>query len=278
VVLNILHFKATVITDARNAAKTKEDAYRAAKSAKSAAVLAHANKAADARAFVTLCREVLKPRFGKKWSAAWAVLGFTTSFEVPKTPSELLPLLDSLKNYFTANPPHEIVDLGVTAAAAMTLFDQLTAVRGTANACEGDGAVAKAERDRAVKGLRNCGRGLLAELKTLLAGDDGRWRSFGFNPPSAVGLPDVPEGLKVVGSVPQHLFATWESAPLADRYRLYRQIMGVDEDFVLVKTVTAETETDLNSMTSGQVVRVRVSAVNDAGESLLSEMVEVTVP
>ncbi len=31
-------------------------------------------------------------------------------------------------------------------------------------------------------------------------------------------------------------------------------------------------------MTSGQVVRIRVSAVNDAGESPLSDAVEMTVP
>jgi hypothetical protein len=114
VLLNILHFNSRVITNARNTAKAKEDAYQAAKSAKSAAVLAHANKAAEARGFVTLCREVLKPRFGKKWSPTWAVLGFTISFEVPKISSELLPLLDSLKNHFVANPTHEIADLGVT--------------------------------------------------------------------------------------------------------------------------------------------------------------------
>jgi hypothetical protein len=102
--------------------------------------------------------------------------------------------------------------------------------------------------------------------------------TLGFNPPSAVGLPDVPEGLEVAGSIPQHLFAKWESAAFADRYHIYRQIVGVDEDFVLVRTVFAETEANLNSMTSGQVVRVRVSAGNDAGESLLSETVEVTVP
>ena len=48
-------------------------------------------------------------------------------------------------------------------------------------------------------------------------------------------------------------------------------------DHVLVKTVV-ETEADLNSMTTGQVVRVRVSAVNDAGESLKREPVEQTVP
>jgi hypothetical protein len=165
----------------------------------------------------------------------------------------------------------------VTAAFATTLHGDLSAARTTSNACDADVALKKAERDVAMKGLRNCGRGLLAELKTLLPGDDGRWRAFGFNPPSAVGLPEIPEGLEVIGSMPGHLFATFESAPLAVRYRLYRLIVGVDEDYVLAKTVT-ETESDMNSFTSGQVVRVRVSAVNDAGESLLSDPVEVTVP
>ncbi len=277
VLINLLHFKATTITTVRNAAKAKDDAYQAAKGGKSAAIAAHVNKTAEARTFVTLCRDVLKPRFGKKWSPAWAVVGFTTSLEVPKDSAELLPLVESVKTYFTANPTHEIADLDVTAAEATAMHDELSTARTTANACDADVALKKAERDVELKKLRNCGRGLLAELKTLLAGDDGRWRAFGFNPPSAVGLPDVPEGLEVIGSMPGHLFATWESAALANRYRLYRQIVGVDADFVLVKTVT-ETESDMNTFTSGQVVRVRVSAANDAGESLLSETVEVTVP
>ncbi len=34
----------------------------------------------------------------------------------------------------------------------------------------------------------------------------------------------------------------------------------------------------MNTMLSGQVVRIRISSVNDAGESPLSEPVEQTVP
>jgi hypothetical protein len=275
--INLMHFNEPVIAIARTIAKTKDDVYQAAKGLKAAASTAHSDKTVEARALVTVCRDVLKPRLGQRWSAAWAGAGFTTSLAVPKSSDDLLPLLESLQTYFAANPTHEVADLGATAEAAGTLHGQLSAARTTANACDADVALKKAERDVALTGLRNCGRGLLAELKTLLPGDDGRWRAFGFNPPSAVGLPDVPEGLEVIGSMPQHLFATWESAALAHRYRLYRQIVGVDADFVLVKTVT-ETESDLNTFTSGQIVRVRVTAVNDAGESLMSEMVEVTVP
>ena len=74
-----------------------------------------------------------------------------------------------------------------------------------------------------------------------------------------------------------HFMVRFESAALADRYHLYRKIIGMATDYVLVKTVT-ETDADLNTFTTGQVVSVRVSAANDAGESLLSEPVEQTVP
>jgi hypothetical protein len=276
-IINVTHFSEPVITAARTLAKAKDDAYQAAKGPKAAAAIAHSDKIIEARTLITVCRDVLKPRLGKRWSPAWAVTGFTTRLQVPASSEDLRPLLESLETYFAANPTHEVADLGATAAAAGTMYDELSAACTTADACNADVALKKAERDVELKKLRNCGRGLLAELKTLLAGDDARWRAFGFNPPSAVGLPAVPEGLEVIGSMPQHLFAKWESAALALRYRLYRQVVGVDEDFVPVKTVT-ETESDLNTFTSGQVVRVGVTAVNDAGESLMSEIVEVTVP
>jgi hypothetical protein len=97
------------------------------------------------------------------------------------------------------------------------------------------------------------------------------------NRPDAVGLPEVPEGLLVVGGGSGHLLARWESSALGDRYRVYKKVVGVDNEFILVATIT-DTESNLNTFTPGQVVRVRVTAVNDAGESLPSDAVEQTVP
>jgi hypothetical protein len=54
-------------------------------------------------------------------------------------------------------------------------------------------------------------------------------------------------------------------------------VVGVDNEFVLAAAVT-DTESNLNTFTPGQIVRVRVTAVNDAGESLPSDTVEQTVP
>lgn len=120
-------------------------------------------------------------------------------------------------------------------------------------------------------------RGLVKELGQLIPGDDARWNAFGLNKPDAVGLPEVPEGLSVVGGGSGHLLATWESSAFGDRYRVYKKVVGVDNEFVLVATVT-DAESNLNTFTPGQLVRVRVTAMNGAGESLPSDTVEQTVP
>src|SRR5688572_4870447 len=98
-ILNIAHFNEAAITTARAAAKAKDDAYQAAKGPKAAAVDAHEGKIIEARTLITICRDVLKPRLGKRWSPAWAVTGFITSLAVPKSSADLLPLLESLETY-----------------------------------------------------------------------------------------------------------------------------------------------------------------------------------
>ena len=165
----------------------------------------------------------------------------------------------------------------MTTDAAETAHDNLSTARSTVNVCRTDVGTKKAARDTALKALRKQARGLVTELKQLLPGNDPRWNAFGLNRPDAVGLPDVPEGLQVVGGAAGHLFATWKSARLGNRYRVFKKVVGVDSDFVLVKTTT-ETETDLNTFTPGQVARVRVAAANDAGDSVPCPPVELTVP
>jgi hypothetical protein len=236
-------------------------------------------RAADALAilFITMYRELLKPQLGNSYSQAWDEAGFVGSLAIPATREVREELLMTAKTFLTAHPTYEADQVGITADAAEEKYDALSTARSTVNACRGDVGTRKAARATAVSKLRKRLVGLKTELTQLLPGDDARWNSFGLNMPAAVGLPDVPTGLVVMSSAPQHLLGTWEAAPLADRYHVFIKIVGVDSEFRLVKTVTG-TEADLNTFTSGQVVRVRVTAVNDGGESLPSDMVEQTVP
>jgi len=167
--------------------------------------------------------------------------------------------------------------MSVTSGATANQHTALQNAHNTVNACRADTDVKRGLRNTAVRNLRKRMKGLILELKDVLPADDARWRLFGLNMPVAVGIPAVPENLVVAGGGSGHLLGRWGSAALADRYNVYRQIIGVDADYVLVRTVT-ELEANLNTMTSGQVVRVRVSSVNEAGESLPSDLVEQTAP
>lgn len=278
VTLNIKQNKETDILGALAPARSNELTYQDAKALKLAATLARQTADRNGRTYLKKARNVLEMYLGPTWSQMWAAAGFVNgSLEIPSLISERIALLQSLSDYFTAHVGYEADQIGVTGSAASDLHLALHNANATCNACLTDLGTKKAARNTAVKTLRKRMRGLNTELKQLLPGNDPRWNAFGLNMSDAVGLPAVPTGLVVNGGGPGHLLANWESAPLADRYRVFRKIVGVDTDFVLVKTTT-ETESDLNSFTSGQVVRVRVAAANDAGDSLPGDTVEHVVP
>ena len=278
VALGILQNKAEPMRGALTAARTADDTYQAAKTGKLNAVQAQSTADRNARAFIMITRDMLKPHLGTSWSQMWAEAGFVGgSLAVPATLAERLELLMSLKTYLTAHGAYQSEQMGVTSVDANSLYSALSTARSTVNACRADLGTKKTARTAAVSPLRKRMRGLITELTQLLPGDDARWNAFGLNMPDAVGLPEVPEELTVIGGGAGHLLATWESAALAERYRVFKRVVGVDTDFVLAATVT-DTESNLNTFTPGQIVRVRVTAVNDAGESLPSDAVEQTVP
>jgi hypothetical protein len=260
------------------AARTAENIFQAARVAKLTAVGEQTTADQQANAFILVARDVLKPHFGNTWSQMWVEAGFVSgTLAAPDSLGERLELLMTLKAFFTTHQNYEADQVGVTATTADDRHQVLSTARSTVNACRADVGTKKDARNAAANVLRKRMRGLITELEQLVSGDDARWRAFGLNPPNAVGIPEVPEGLLVTGGASGHLLGTWDSAPLAQRYHVYRKIVGVDAEFVFAKTVT-ETEADMNTFTPGQLVRVRVTAVNDAGESLPSDSVEQTVP
>ena len=110
----------------------------------------------------------------------------------------------------------------------------------------------------------------------MLSDTDPRWEAFGLSAPGAVERPDAPEALIVTPGGTGTLLADWAEARRATRYRVWVQIVSVDTDFRAVATVT-DSDATLTALPTGKTVKIRVTALNDAGESTPSAEVEAVV-
>jgi hypothetical protein len=119
-------------------------------------------------------------------------------------------------------------------------------------------------------------RKLYRELQQFLDDNDPRWLEFGFNVPADDSIPGVPEDLAVTPAATGHLLARWSAAPRAVRYHVFKQVQGVDQDFVFALTAN-DTTADMNTLTPGAHVKVRATSVNDAGESAPTNAIEQVV-
>ena len=127
-------------------------------------------------------------------------------------------------------------------------------------------ALRTADRPRSVQVARLWQHALKSELRSqICAPEDSELRT------------QASATASVNAGSPGHLVANWPDSARADRYRVYKQVIGVDDEFVLAATVE-DSDADLNTFASGAQVRVRVASVNEAGESLPSQIVEQQVP
>jgi hypothetical protein len=266
-----------VVRNALQSAQAAQAGFWTARNSKAARTAAQQVADSNAKAFLSATRGVLANYLGSTWSQAWEVTGFPNqSTAVPPTVAERQTLLSSLQIYLTAHPEHENAPLSVTAARAGELFAALSDARSAVNAALTDVGAQKAIRDREEAALRRRMRGLTDELTQLLEPDDPRWYAFGLNPPAAPDAPEIPDGLVLTPAEPGTLHADWADAPRANRYRVWKQVVGTDEDFVAALTVN-DSDASLTDLPSGATVRVRVTAVNEAGESGGSEVGEAVV-
>jgi len=174
-------------------------------------------------------------------------------------------------------PTHENAPLNVTAVQANALFTALSDARSAPTTRTRRRVLPKPFADGAVEALRKRERGLIDELTQLLTPDDARWYAFGLSRPSDPETPGVPDNLVLTPGAPGTINADWADALRAERYRLFKQIVGTDPDFVHVVTVT-DSDATFNTVPSGSTVNVRVTAANDAGESQPSATVQIVVP
>ena len=187
----IIELKQNTETDIRAdlaAAKTAEQIYGAAKTAKDTFSTNLRIADSNARSFIKAVSAYFSQTISENWSAAWAATGFPNqSTAVPTTQDARLTLLDSLNVYFTKNPTMEVSTpkLVLTAALAETLFTALSGARTAVNTGNTDAGTKRDLRDAAVEQLKNRLRGLIGELGQLLDDNSPIWDAFGLNEPGA---------------------------------------------------------------------------------------------
>ena len=121
--------------------------------------------------------------------------------------------------------------------------------------------------------------GLRAELGQVLGHDAARWYAFGFNRPADGEQSGPVEHLVVTAGAAGSgmLLADWDDARRASRYRVFRQIVGVDATPVEVTSMVTESDFTLRGLPTAAVVNVYVVPVNDACDGPASATVRGAV-
>lgn len=252
------------------------NAYNAAKAAKVAANSNRRTVENSARTFCTSAVGMLKNYLGAQWNSQWQEAGFINgSLAIPDDP---VALLGTLRGYFTSHAAHENAPLGLTAANCTANINAVAEARAASNQSVLDLGAAKAANETAVKALYKRLTGLRSELSQLLAKDDPRWYAFGFDRPADGWGPGPVEHLVLTAGSPGMIFADWDDARRAERYRVYKQITGVDAEPVEVTGGVTESEYTLTGLPSGATVQITVRAANAAGDGPVSATATLVVP
>ena len=244
---------------------------RKSKRASATAVLA------TARSYGQIARDILKPVLGNEYSQAWNVVGFTGSLMVPRTIDRMIPMLVALGGHLTAHNTLENAALNVTAARAQALKDDLVAKKTDVANQKSTVQQLLNARDEKAKAVEEKLRLLLKELTIALDDTDPLWLAFGFNKPGILSIPVVPAGLIAMLVGPTSVALKWNKAARAERYRIYKKVVGVDSEMVWVET-REELDFTVDGLPSGKTIQLAITAVNNGGESQLSEAVSVVTP
>ncbi len=235
--------------------------------------------AADAAGTAVLknCRLRNVKLFGTGFNASWDAAGWPgQSTSIPDSQNLRFTLLMAQKNYFTANPTAESVDMEATAALCAAAHTAVSDARQELNTAETNITTQKAVYKTAIQTLRKRVRGLIDELDTLLADDDARYTAFGLNIPATPVAPEAIATLTLTAQGGGKLHAEWPYSTRMGGTRLVKKIVGVDDDFSSAGT-TDGLEKTLSGFAPGVTVQMKAIAYNDGGDAPPSPMVSVVV-
>lgn len=225
--------------------------------------------------FIRVTRDVLKPVLGYTYSNNWAPLGFTNGLSIPARIAPVNTMMQAIRGYLTANPTKENAGANVTAAQATILFNALNTAQQALATHEMNLETLITNRDAQATLVRGRVRQLTKELTNVLTPMDARWLRFGLNQPGLKERPGIPGKVAVTLRAGNVISVKWKAAIRAERYRVWMKIVGVDADALLVGS-PADLSFTIENLPAGATVEISVSAVNNGGESVRSEVLTVS--
>ena len=118
---------------------------------------------------------------------------------------------------------------------------------------------------------------MITELETLLGAEDPLWHAFGLSRPADEETPEAPSFTTATPGGAGITHVDWDDALRADHYRVWILIVGTDNDFRAVETVT-DSDATLSGLPSGSTVKIQVTSVNGAGESGPGPIAQIVIP
>ncbi len=275
VTLTITHCTTAQLTTLITSAETTSNTYLASKSAKTQAYIDLRTARAAAILFLENVREFLKPRLGAEWNGLWNIVGFTGPLlAVPREDEDVLAMLRAVKAYFLPDATLESAAYQLTALKAEERITALTAAMTTANNCREDQRAKREARDAAVAALLKKLRSLWTELASVLEPLDTRWLKFIDRIP---GDPRVPAAVEDVSAAAQPggiITLDWEDTERAARYKVLKQVVGVDADLVLFTTVD-DSDAQVTGLPVGATVNLQIVATNSVGDAPASGVIQL---
>ena len=193
---------------------------------------------------------------------------------IPVTPGAVKEVVRSLKAYFTANPTAEVDQLDLTADRANSVVEAIEAAQVAVNVqVTAVKTLLELRKDKEAA-MASRLSGLVEELGRKIEPLDPRWMAFGLKMPGSKQIADVPQNIIAALIGPGVVAVKWDASARAEHYRVWKKVVGVDENPVAVGS-PSDLDFTIEGLPANSTIEITVSAVNNGGESGKSIVVTV---